>query len=537
MILRGACINKKPEQRIEDIISAIDSEPLLAEVMTTRPFEATAQALVKITSQSLDGSPLHMHRDLVFLKEGLPSMQAMFVLPKTACVGALASQLVGCFGIYQRINLMTQKENWSDSRIAWMQKVYKLFDTGDTDEFVMSFERSVDRHKDKIKYCSDAAALGFSSWALPHVVDALVAALKLEAWQVFVPGSDILDLSDPTQAASKEAMDKHFHAFQTELKDALKELGIQGPEREDGWVAYPVDQTVEITAKGLEVLRLPAGCKVEMKKLIPTDELLSGVEVYVAPQAGIFNIKRAYREGGEGLEAVITELGDDVLQVIPRNEMDTEATGLIKLTLRIKLTVEKVIEKKLQALCKDPRNEAAEVKGIPTKLVSGDEVRMIWSGDLGTARVRNGLNRVAAIIAENNSKSSEEVKKLKGELEKQLKVNADAILEQDSKIAAYSSHMQELMDKQATVITEMQGQHATTMSDLHKQMAASERHTLRTQRTFASSWPTRRHRRRTRRRNTRLRWTICGRWFSNRLRCSSPSPSRLAASRRPLPTS
>ncbi len=434
MILRGACINKKPEQRIEDIISAIDSESLLAEVMTTRPFEATSQALVKITSQSLDSSPLHMHKDLVFLKEGLPSMQAMFVLPKTACVGALASQLVGCFGIYQRINLMTQKEKWSDSRIAWMQKVDKLFDTGDTDEFVMSFERSVDefvmsfersvdRHKDKIKYCSDAA-LGFASWALPHVIDALVAALKLEAWQVFVPGSDILDLSDPTQAANKEAMDKHFHAFQMELKDALKELGIQGPEREDGWVVYSVDQTAEITAKGLEVLRFPAGCKVEMKKLISTDELLSGVEVYVAPQAGIFNIKRAYREGGEGLEAVITELGDDVLQVIPRNEMDTEATGLIKLTLRIKLTAEKVIEKKLQALCKDPRNEAAEVKGIPTKLASGDEVRMIWSGDLGTARVRNGLNRVAAIIAKNNSKSSEEVKKLKGELEKQLKVNA-----------------------------------------------------------------------------------------------------------------
>ena len=53
-------------------------------------------------------------------------------------------------------------------------------------------------------------------------------------------------------------------------------------------------------------------------------------------------------------------------------------------------------------------------------------------------------------------------------------MNADAILEQDSKIAAYSSHMQELMDRQATVITEMQGQHATTMSDLHKQLAASE---------------------------------------------------------------
>ena len=271
VILRGACINKKPEQRVEDIICAIDSEPLLQEVMTTRPLVATSQALVKITSQPLDGSPLHMHKDLVFLKEGLPSMQAMFVLPKTACVGALASQLVGCFGIYQRINLMTQKENWSDSRITWMQEVDKLFDTGDADEFVMSFERSVDRHKEKIKYCSDAAALGFASWALPQVIDTLVAALKLEAGMVSVPGM-VPDLSDPAQAANKEAMDKHFHDFQTELKDALKELGIQGPEREDGWVVYPVDHTVEITAKGLEVLRLPAGCKVEMLSLIHISE-------------------------------------------------------------------------------------------------------------------------------------------------------------------------------------------------------------------------------------------------------------------------
>ena len=39
--------------------------------------------------------------------------------------------------------------------------------------------------------------------------------------------------------------------------------------------------------------------------------------MYVAPQAGIFNIKRGFREGGDGLEAVITELGDDVVMVIP----------------------------------------------------------------------------------------------------------------------------------------------------------------------------------------------------------------------------
>ncbi|KOO35138.1 hypothetical protein Ctob_014683 [Chrysochromulina tobinii] len=120
------------------------------------------------------------------------------------------------------------------------------------------------------------------------------------------------------------------------------------------------------------------------------------------------------------------------------------------------------------------RHLRAVIKGVPTKLASGDEVRMIWSGDLGTARVRNGLNRIAAITAEQGIKSSEEVKKLKGELEKQIKVNVEAILEQDAKITAYSVHMQGLMDKQAAVMTEMQSQHASAMEDLHKQMAASE---------------------------------------------------------------
>ncbi|KOO29126.1 hypothetical protein Ctob_013396, partial [Chrysochromulina tobinii] len=316
VLLRGASIDTKPEQRVKDTIEVIENEPLLEGSMFTKPLEVTSTALVKITTESLDGSALHTHQNLVFLKEGLPNMQAMLVLPKTACVGALASQLAGCYGIYQRIQHMTQKENWCDARLAWMKNVDKLFDTGDSGEFAMSFERS------------------------------------------------------------------------TELKSALKALGIQGRERDDGWVVYPVDKTVEITAKGLEVLRLPPGDKVEVKKLISTEELLSGVDVYIAPQAGIFNIKRAFREGGDGLEAVITELGDDVSQVIPRIEMDTEATGLIKLTLRIKLTAEKAVEKKLQTLCKDPRNELSEIKGVPTKLASGDEVRMIWSGDLGTARVR-----------------------------------------------------------------------------------------------------------------------------------------------------
>jgi len=474
VLLRGASIDTKPEQRVKDTIEVIETEPLLEGIMFTKPLEVTSTALVKITTGSLDGSAVHMHQNLVFLKEGLPNMQAMLVLPKTACVGALASQLAGCYGVYQRIQHMTQKEKWDEARLAWMKNVDKLFDTGTTGEFEMSFERSVDRHKDKIKYCSDAMALGFASWALPQVINSLVAALKLEEWMVADPDWDAADVDDPANAEKLGAMRKHFHEFQTELNSALKALGIQGPERDDGWVAYPVDKTVEITAKGLEVLRLPSGDKVEVKKLISTEELLSGVDVYVAPQAGIFNIKRAFREGGDGLEAVITELGDDVSQIIPRIEMDTEATGLIKLTLRIKLTSEKAVEKKLQALCKDSRNELTETKGVPTKLASGDEVRMIWSGDLGTARVRNGLNRIAAITAEQGIKNSEEVKKLKGELEKQIKVNVDAILEQDAKITAYSAHMQGLMDKQATVMTEMQNQHASAMDDLHKQMAASE---------------------------------------------------------------
>jgi hypothetical protein len=49
-----------------------------------------------------------------------------------------------------------------------------------------------------------------------------------------------------------------------------------------------------------------------------------------------------------------------------------------------------------------------------------------------------------------------------------------ATLEQDAKITAYSANMQGLMDKQASVMTEMQSQHAVAMEDLHKQMAASE---------------------------------------------------------------
>ena len=436
MIPRGGDPLRTPEQIISFVNKSIIAEPHLEERLKTKPLELSTNAMVKITSESLDGSTFLKHKDLVFMKEGLQNMQAMFVMPKSACIGAFSSQLAGYLGVYQQIHNLTQKGVWC-MLLPWMKQVDKLFDTGTDGEFEMSFERNLDRHKDKIKYCTDAMALGCASWALPHVVTALISALRIE----FV---------SEASAEHKEFQDKHFAEFKENLQETLKSLGIQGPERDDGWVVYPMGETVEITAKGLDLLRLPAGNKVEMRKLISTEELLSGVEVYVAPQAGIFNIKRAYREGGEGLEAVITELGDDVLMVIPRNEMDTEATGLIKLTLRIKLTAEKDIEKKLHALCKDSRNDAAEVKGISTKLASGAEVRMIWSGDLGTARVRNGLTRVAAVSAELASKGSEEMRKLKAELEKQVKVNANALVEQDTKITAYTAHMQGLMDTRRT---------------------------------------------------------------------------------------
>ena len=73
-----------------------------------------------------------------------------------------------------------------------------------------------------------------------------------------------------------------------------------------------------------------------------------------------------------------------------------------------------------------------------------------------------------------NTKSSEEMKKLKGELEKQIKLNANTLVEQDTKFTTYTVRMQELMDKQAVVITDMQNQHATAMSDMQKQMGENE---------------------------------------------------------------
>lgn len=371
VIPRGGDPLRTPEQIISFVNKSIDAEPQLEERLKTKPLELSTNAMVKITAESLDGSTFLKHKDLVLMKEGLQNMQTMFVMPKSACIGAFASQLAGYLGVYQQIHKLTQKGVWC-MLLPWMKQVDKLFDTGTDGEFEMSFERSLDRHKDKIKYCTDAMALGLASWALPHVITALISALRIEF------------ASESTE--HKEFQDKHFAEFKEELQKTLKSLGIQGPERDDGWVVYPdQDKTVEITAKGLDLLRLPVGTKLEMKKLVTTEELQTMIDVYVSPQAGIFNIKRGFREGGEGLEALLTELGDDILMVIPRTEMDTEATGLLKLSLRVKLTAEKEIEKKLQALCNDRRNDAVEIKGVPTKLASGAEVRIIWSGDLGTA--------------------------------------------------------------------------------------------------------------------------------------------------------
>ena len=254
----------------------------------------------------------------------------------------------------------------------------------------MSFERSLDRHKDKIKYCTDAMALGFASWALPHVITALISAIVSSSYRVRVQStrsSRTSILLSSRSSCKRRSRVLVFRDLSEMMAGSCTRIRNQ-------------DKTVEITAKGLDLLRLPTGTKLEMKKLVTTEELQTMIDVYVSPQAGIFNIKRGFREGGEGLEALLTELGDDILMVIPRTEMDTEATGLLKLSLRVKLTAEKEIEKKLQALCKDLRNDAAEIKGIPTKLASGAEARIIWSGDLGTARVRNGLTRAAAVSAE-----------------------------------------------------------------------------------------------------------------------------------------
>jgi hypothetical protein len=418
VVMRGCDPNTKPEQLIQTMLKTIDAEKTLNKCLKTPPMELTSAGMLKITTEALD-EPTVKNKDLVLMKEGLQDMETMFVVPKVACIGALAAQIAGYYKIYTDLQSEVRTSAvWATAAetVPWMKDIKAAVDFDcEPGAFDMTFERSVDRHKDKHKYYADAMALGLASWALPHVLSTLTSALGVK-----------YEGDNPTEKARIEV-------FKKEISSRLGALGVKGPEVDDGWATYLSDGTVKITAKGTELLRIPPGNKFEMKEMLDTGELQAAVDVYVAPQMGIMNIKRGFREGGEGLEAIITELGDDVLLVIPRVEMDTEATGLIKLTLRIKLSAEKEIVKKLQALCNDVRNEKELNKGIPTTLASGQEVRMIWSGDLGSARARNGLNRVAAISAEHNGKTTEEVKKLQTELDKQVKLNADAILLQPTR--------------------------------------------------------------------------------------------------------
>ena len=453
VVMRGCDPNMKPEQLIQTMLETIDAEKMLNKCLKTPPMELMTAGMLKITTEALD-EPTLKNKDLVLMKEGLQDMETMFVVPKVACIGALAAQIAGYYKIYTDLQTeVCTSAVWAKAAetVPWMKdiKIAVDFDC-EPGAFDMTFERSVDRHKDKQKYYADAMALGLASWALPHVLNTLISALGVK-----YEGDDVTEKG-------------RIEVFKKELSSRLGALGVKGPGIDDGWATYPSDDTVKITTKGTELLRIPPGNKFEMKEMLDTGVLQAAVDVYVAPQMGIMEIKRGFREGGEGLEAVITELGDDVLLVIPRVEMDTEATGLIKLTLRIKLSAEKEIVKKLQALCNDVRNEKELNKGISTTLASGQEVRMIWSGDLGSARARNGLNRVVAISAEHNGKTSEEVKKLQIELEKQVKLNADALVLQDTKIVTYTANMNELMDKQSTVVTEMQKQHAEAMWGLAK---------------------------------------------------------------------
>ena len=107
-----------------------------------------------------------------------------------------------------------------------------MFETGNANEFEMSYERSVDRHKDKIKYCTDVMAIGFSSWALPHVIKSFIKVLR------FTPDK----LTEEGKGLGK---------FQNQLRSALEKFGVKGPEQDDGWVVYPTDDANELTAHPL----------------------------------------------------------------------------------------------------------------------------------------------------------------------------------------------------------------------------------------------------------------------------------------------
>ena len=124
VILRGCDPNIKPEQATLLLVKTIEAERTLAERLKIKPLEMTTAAIVKITSESLDDVPLSKHCELYFLKEGLQNMVAMIVVPKTACIGIVASQIAAhYYSINMRVQRTTWKEAWATRAEAWMKEV------------------------------------------------------------------------------------------------------------------------------------------------------------------------------------------------------------------------------------------------------------------------------------------------------------------------------------------------------------------------------------------------------------------------------
>ena len=127
----------KPEQVTSLLVKTIEDEFLLTERLKIKPLKMASAAMVKITSESLDGIHLSKHEKLVFMKEGLQNMIAMMVVPKSACIGIIAAQLAAYYSIYLRVQRTAQKESWA-TRSEWMKEVTELFKNGTEVEFEMS---------------------------------------------------------------------------------------------------------------------------------------------------------------------------------------------------------------------------------------------------------------------------------------------------------------------------------------------------------------------------------------------------------------
>ena len=101
---------------------------------------------------------------------------------------------------------------------------------------------------------------------MPHVLNTLISALGVK-----YEGDDVTEKG-------------RIEVFKKELSSRLGALGVKGSGIDDGWATYPSDDTVKITAKGTELLRIPPGNKFEMKEMLDTGVLQAAVDVYVAPQ-------------------------------------------------------------------------------------------------------------------------------------------------------------------------------------------------------------------------------------------------------------